>query len=489
MKGPTNILNIGQSGLFSSQKKLTTTAHNMANVNTEGFSRQRASQQATDPYNYGKIILGSGTKVARVERLHDKYLEKNLGNSITDHQFYKERDFQLEQIEEIFNEIKSPGFNNLLSKFFNSFRELSMRPDDKAIRSVVRENAKQLINNLKNVKIALNRLQFNMDERILNAVYDINLLTHQIGKLNVKIANFESEGGETGDLRDQRDSKIRELSKFLNIRVYEDNHERYSINADGIGSLVAGGHVQELVAQKSSDSDAHIPGGVEIYLQKNTTLSLSNKLSKGSLRAIFDSRNNELKFMQNHVDELTYGLARSVNSIHRMGFANKEFSNVDNEIQRGIASSEKVTGIDFFNLPPQQYRASETIDLSDEVKEDLKNIVSAWEPNSPGDNRIAIAIANLQNEKMFDENTSNIQDFYLKAIGRIGVKAKAARVNNEHSFGILSQNKALKERVSGVSLDEETANMIRFQHAFDASARVMSVADEMFKTVLGIKKL
>ena len=92
-------------------------------------------------------------------------------------------------------------------------------------------------------------------------------------------------------------------------------------------------------------------------------------------------------------------------------------------------------------------------------------------------------------QKILDKGSSTFEEFYLKGIGKIGARAKESKVNEEHSLGILAQNKELRERVSGVSIDEETANMIRFQHAFDASARVMSVADEMFKTVLGIKKL
>ena len=123
------MLNIGNSGLTASRKRLTTTGHNISNANTEGFSRQRAPQEATRPISHGNLVLGTGTRIARVERIHDQYLEKKLGASITEHLFHKERNFQLTQIENVLNEVDVAGFNNLLNKFFNAFRELSQQPD------------------------------------------------------------------------------------------------------------------------------------------------------------------------------------------------------------------------------------------------------------------------------------------------------------------------------------------------------------------------
>ena len=477
MKGATSLLNIGHTGLTASRKRLATSGHNISNANTEGFSRQRAPQETTPPIGSGDIILGTGTQIARVERVHDRYLEKKLGLSITDHQFYKERSFQLSEVEKVFNEIDIVGLNNLLNKFFNSFRELSKQPENQAIRNVIREDAKQLTRYFKRIKTALNQAQFNMDKRVSGAVGEINLLLRQIAKLNIKITQLEGEGGETGDLRDQRDLKIRQLAEFLELNVYQDNNGQYTVNAVGVGSLVSSGHVQEFDDQKSSKSESYIPGGVEIYFKDRPHYVISHRLSSGRLRAILDTRNIELKSLQKHIDDLAFDLANAVNAIHREGFAHK------------TEAFEKSTGIDFFNISQERYGAAENFGISDAIEQDIQNIVTARQANAPGDNRIALAIAELQYAKLLDNGISTFEDFYLKEIGKIGAETRASRVNEEQSLGILAQNKALRERVSGVSIDEETADMIRFQHAFDASARVMSVADEMFKTVLGIKKL
>ena len=489
MKNATSLLNIGHSGLSASRKRLATAGHNISNANTEGYSRQRAPQQATTPVGYGNIVLGTGTKVARVERIHDQYLEKKLGLSITDHNFHQERRLQLGQVEGIFNEVNVSGFNDALGKFFNAFRELSKRPENEAIRSIVRENAQHLARTFKRTKRDLNELQVNLDKKIISSVDTVNSILREIGELNVKIRGFENQGGETGDLRDERDLNVRKLSEFLEVRVYQDESGQFTVNAEGVGSLVAGRHVQELVAQKSPESKAYNPGGVELYFRERPSHLISPRISGGQLRALLQTRDGELKGLQQRIDDLAFNLANSVNAIHRQGFANKNVPLDENGIPVTEDTQERVTGIDFFKAPKASYLAADRLDISDEVKNDIRNIVTAWQANSPGDNRAAIAISQLQHSKHLGNGTASFEDFYLEGVGVIGTATKEAEVNEEYAMGILSQNQALKDKVSGVSIDEETANMIRYQHAFDASARVMSVADEMFKTVLGIKKL
>ena len=489
MGSATSLLHIGNSGVSASRKKLATAGHNIANVNTEGFSRQRATQETTTPIKHGNVILGTGTQVSSAKRIHNKYLEKKLGLSITDHEFHKERNFQLGQIEAIFNEVDMDGLNSMLNKFFNSFRELSKQPDNEAFRSIVRGNAKQLVGDFKRIKKSLNELQFSMDEKIFNAMNDINLLLHKIGKLNIKISEIENGGGETGDLRDQRDLAIRKLSEFFELNVYEGDNGHYTVSAKGVGTLVTSGNIQELRSERSSDSKSYLPGGREVYFKDRSHHTISPQLSSGRLKAILSSRNNELKLQQKKIDDLAFSFSKAVNAIHRRGFANKKVPIGPNGVLKIKNSTERFSGINFFNNLQESYRAAEAIDLSKDIKRDLRNIVTSQKPNAPGDNRIAIAITNLQHSKVLNNETSTFEGFYLQGIGKIATASQESNINVEHSSGILAQNKALKEKISGVSIDEETANMIRFQQAFDASARVMSVADEMFKTVLGIKKL
>lgn len=482
----SNLLNIGLSGLNVSKKSLSTASHNIANANTEGFSRQRTLQQTKTPINYGSLILGTGSKIKTVERVHDQFLEKKLRKSLTEHNFDKERTFQLDQIESVFNEIDAEGFSNVLNNFFNSFRELSKSPDDETIRSLVRDSAALVVKDIRKTKEALNGLQDSMSRRLEGAVQDINLIIEQVASLNGKIREIENGAGETGDLRDQRDLLVKNLSEFFELSTYVDDDGQYAVQAEGVGTLVSGVTYQALATQRSSDSSAHHEGGAEIYFKARPSFKISHLFQPGKLKAILSSRDNELKKLQETVDDLAYDIANTVNAIHKRGHVIKK-DNID-ATGRQIANV-KTTGIDFFEAPTERYRAAETIELHLDIKEDLRNIATALAPNSPGDNRISIALSKLQYAKVLDNDSATFEENYLKAIGGIGLETKKSRMKQEQSYGILAQNTSMKERVSGVSIDEETADMMKFQHAYDASARVMSVAESMFDTVLNIKRI
>ena len=466
-------MHIGNTGLTAARKKLTTAGHNISNSNTEGFSRQRTTQEANPPVQYGDLVLGTGTRISATKRVHDKYLESKLGSSITEHAFYREQSFQLAQIVEVFNELGEGGLHQRLNQFFNAFRELSQRPEDQAIRSVVRERAQQLVRGFRERKGALNQLQVAMDRRIAGAVDEVNMMLRQVAKLNIDVVRIENTGGETGDLRDQRDLLVRKLAKFFSLNTYQDNDGNYIVNVQGVGGVVAGGVAQKLLAIKPPDSAAHLPGGVEVQLEGRPHYRISHRLTGGRLAAFFEVRNGQLQGLQQRMDDLAFDLVHGVNAIHR----------------RSTVGQREVRGVDFFRALGERFRGAEIIDLSREVKQDTQNIGTAWEAEQPGDNRVAIAISRLQDLRLFNGGQSSLEDFYLAGVAEVSAKAREAGVNEEQAGGILEQNQALRESVSGVSLDEETADMIRFQQAFDAAARVMTVADEMFKTVLRIKKV
>jgi flagellar hook-associated protein 1 FlgK len=146
------------------------------------------------------------------------------------------------------------------------------------------------------------------------------------------------------------------------------------------------------------------------------------------------------------------------------------------------------TGLDFFAQPLDKEGAAISIDLSESVKSNLSNIAAALSPNAPGDNRVAIAISKLQHERIAGEENVTLEEKYLQTIGNIGLETGKSRLDAEQANGLLAQATSIRERLTGVSIDEETANMVRFQHAYEASAKMMQAADEMFKTILELKR-
>lgn len=482
-----DLFSIGHSSMRTSKRSLETTSHNIANSNTEGFSRQRVTTSTNTPVAEGNYVLGTGVNVQSVKRVHDRLVEKKLNQSLSDHKFNEERSFQLSRVEEIFNEINSDGLNKVLNRFFNSFRELSNQPENEVVRSMVRDNAKLVVADFKRINEDITTVKESSDNKMVLSVNEINSMTEGIASLNKEIIRLENIGGEAGDLRDQRDQLVRNLSEYFPIHTYEDEKGQYVVNVIGVGSIVAGGTTNKLEARKVTKGSAKEEGNVEIYLDGKSTTPVTEKIKKGTLGAIIKTRNDDIEELRNQLDQVAYGLAQATNAIHNRGFKNRELQ-VDQQGNYIIPKDEKVTGIDFFKQPQSLKNASYFIDISNDVKADLNNIATGLAPNSPGDNRIAIAISKLQHEKVLGGGTTTFEEAYQKSVGKIGLATAKSKIDIEQSGGILAQAKSIKERISGVSIDEETANMVKYQHAYDASARMMKTADEMFDSVLGMMR-
>ena len=484
----SDLLNIGKSGLFASKRAMSTTSHNIANANTDGFSRQEVRQETSFTLPEGNYVLGTGTQIQSIKRQHDELVEKKLNNSLTSNNFDKERSLQLSHVEEIFNEVNSEGMNKVLNRFFNSMRELSNQPENETIRSVVKENAKIVVGDFHRIQSNLDDVRAGINKKIELAVDDINGLTKIIAKLNKEINIEEVTDSTANDLRDQRDRAIRTLADYFPIHTHVDEEGQYVVNVEGLGSLVSGGLNQELKIGSSLKPGANSAdkGDVEVYFSARQSINISDNLKGGALGALFKTRNEEVIQLEKQVDELAHGLVHATNAIHRRGYANHLVPTDAQGNPIPNAGGRKVTGINFFKEPLDTKRAAEYIDLSDEVKEDVNNIATALEANKPGDNRIALAISKLQHEKVLANGTTTFEEQYLKSVGHIGLQAGKAKINEEQSGGILAQAKSVKERLAGVSLDEEAANMIRYQNAYEASAKIMKASDEMFKAVLNL---
>ena len=184
----SDLLSIGKTGLFASKKSLEITGHNLANANTEGYSRQRINQTSNMPITQSGLIKGTGARVVGVNRIHDEHLEKRLCSKLSESKYFQERGVQLEQVENIFNEIDGDGLHKVVNKFFNSFRELSTQPENETIRSVVRDNASLVVKDFNRIRTTLDKLSRNIDSALGASGEEINQLTHKISGLNRQIS-------------------------------------------------------------------------------------------------------------------------------------------------------------------------------------------------------------------------------------------------------------------------------------------------------------
>lgn len=476
-----SIFSIGKSGLMASKKSLQTTGHNLSNTNTEGYTRRRVEQISNLPVGEGNVVIGTGTQVKSIRRIFDENINTRLNQHATEHRFNEERTSQLNFIESIFNEVNTDGLNKILNRFFNSFRELSNQPENETVRSIVRENAKLVVRDFHRIQANLDKITHGIELKISRSIADLNQLLHNIAELNLKISEIENTHGEAGDLRDQRDLAVKTVSELLNVKTYLDDKNRYVLMAPNVGTLVVAGLVNELKTAKVplEDSTNNRDGAVEIFLSNKPRHSITRRLKSGTFGALLGVRNQEISGTKKHIDEIAFNLANAVNAIHRRGYANREFTG---------SNSQSLTNINFFKITPTSFQAAEKLDLSDDIKSNVNNIVTALQPNSPGDNRVSLAISKLQHEKILGNNEATLEEEYLKSISNIGLQLSKSEFDQEQSQSLLAQAIASRERISGVSIDEETANMVKFQKSYEASAKVINAANKMFDVVLGIMR-
>jgi len=216
-------------------------------------------------------------------------------------------------------------------------------------------------------------------------------------------------------------------------------------------------------------------GKGENSLTLKTTASASgdvtHRITGGKIGAILEVRDQVLNGILNRLDDLAFSITDSVNQVHSEGFTRKG-----------------VQGVLFFEPTGGKERAAGNLKLSAAIQDDVNNIATAAAANSPSDNRIAVAISQIQNMRLMNDGQSTLDDFYNSIVGDVGVAASRSATAINQQKDVQSQLNRLREQVSGVSIDEETANLLQFQHAFDASAKVIQVADECLKTVLELRR-
>lgn len=466
-----NMFNIGKSGLMVSKQNMTTTGHNIANVNTEGYSRQNVDQTAAPVIPGGRLTFGNGAWAKKVSRVSDEYLEKRIQSEHKNFANAEEKDVYLAQTEQIFNESNNDGLNRLATRFFNEFRKLSTDPANSAIRSSVREQSAQLTGEIRRMDHELKEVTKNIDDRIAGYVRELNSLAKEVRDLNMAIDKAELGGGDAPDLHDQRDLALKKLGAMADISTSKDNNGRVTITMAGHVPLVSGENLTELAVARTPPDP--VTGKKEerldIFIKKEgQPIKLTQILKTGRLGALLDVRDRDVANAQDQINKVAYLITTEVNNVHRQGF--------------GL---DGASGRNFFSEPTNPDRAAESMRINSVIEDNLDAIAAAKEAGSEGDNRIAIALSAIGDLKgTGGDSSSSIIDVYNSMVSGLAVKAGATKKELIFQKDVLSQLENVRESLVGVNLDEETANLVKFQHSYAASAKVLQVADEGMQTIL-----
>lgn len=471
-----NVFQSGKSGLTTAKAGIATAGHNISNASTEGFSRQRATSEAQVTQQLagkGGPYYGQGSRLSRIERINDHYLEKQLREGGKDVAYNEEKQMFLGQIEDVFNEMNGDGLNRLVARFFNDFRKLSTDPSSEAVRQAVRESSQAMVNDFRRLRTEVDQIRHHVDTRVDGHMKELTASAKDLAELNNKIRIAEIQGNDANDLQDRRDMLLKKMSTLVDISVNKDEKGMVNVDIRGVGPIVTGPnfesfHVGRAPAQPDTGS---IENSLQISRSPHSTEYITDHMKSGKLGALLETRDKSISMVLDRLDQLAFTVASSVNELHEKGF-----------------TADGRTGVSFFEKMSGPEGAAERLALSRDLHSSVGNIAVALQPGAPGDNRNALAISNLQNVHLFNGGRTTTDDFYNSIVSDIGV---ASARNNEalsQNRSILAQLGKMRDQVSGVSIDEETTNLMQYQHAYDASAKVIKTADEMLDTILSLRR-
>lgn len=455
------ILNVGRGALLAQQKAIDVTGHNIANVNTLGYSRQRINMETNVPISFWPGQMGTGVRAAEVQRIYDRFLGTQINNENQNMGKWEAQKGALEKVEMIFDEASGFGLNLAMSDFWNAWQDLSDNPSGQAERTVVLAKGERLADTFQGIYSNLEKTQEDMDASIAGTVQDINLIAEQIAHLNRQISEVEINVQNANDYRDKRDLLLTELSGMIDFNSFEDGGGNVAVLVGNGRPLVEGNNSWELSTEPNADGFQDI---VWIDSDGNST-NITDDISGGRLKGWIHVRDDVITASLASLDGLAGNIINEINNLHSLGF--------------GLGGS---TGYDFFSGT-----LASDISVNTDIIDDINLIAAAENPGGePGDNGNAIAMANLQNDLIMNAGTATFDGYYNSFVSSVGSEVQEAAIGFNHQTTMVTHLNNSREAVSGVSLDEEMVNLLEFQHAYDAAAKLISTVDELLETIINM---
>jgi flagellar hook-associated protein 1 FlgK len=455
------VLNIGTSGLLLQQRAINVTGNNIANVNTPGYSRQRLNIEASSPVDSGLGPIGTGVRSAGIERIYDRFLGVQLNEENANLGRWEAQKDMLERVEAAFDESGGYGLNQAFSDFWDSWQDLSLNPSGSTERAVAVATSQTLADAIRQRYGELEQAQADIDAAVEGAVADINRLTAEIADLNQKIVSTEMGGHIANDYRDSRDLALKQLSAMIDIKSFEDASGQVVVSVGAGRPLVESGTTWQLSTQADADGHADI-------LWPNLTggmVTITSEITAGKVGGWLQTRDTKIEGYQTDLDALAQALMDEVNTLHAAGYG------LD-----GTTGTDLFTGTGALDMA-----------LNPDILNDFNLIAaSATAGGIPGNADNAIAINALRTRLTMNGATSTFDDAANALVSQVGYDVQTAKANASHQSDMMTYLENYRESVSGVSLDEEMVNLVKYQAAYDAAAKMISMADEMLDSLMNM---
>ncbi len=603
-------LETGKRAITVQQLALQTTGHNIANANTEGYTRQTVGMEAARPFctpgipsSSGVGQIGTGVSAGSITRIREDYIDMQIRKENRNSGYWETIQDSMEKIEVIINEPSDTGLRSVMEAFWQSWQDLSVNPESEAVRAVVVERGNALAETFNHMYQQFTDLQSDINSNISIKVQEMNSMITQLKDLNKEILAISVSGQSPNDLMDKRDLLLDQMSSMADISITEDYYGMVTVQMGG-RAIVQGTDCTTL----STASDSY-----GMYMVTWNDTGIKANISSGEIGALLDLRGQTTLSQENSISEYKEIIPELIDELNTMA---KTVVVMTNEIHRGGYSLNNNTdpdsafpdGTNFFSMPDDPDTIgnwASYMKLDDLILSDANNIAAAanrtWDENNQesnfGDGSIALQIAQLKQnlnisrstassdslsgvltfpssaagdltitygggtttaitlaapaeeyqdlqelavavQEQLDANTdlstagisitvtcdgdrlvfssssSGFQgvsdsgllgggvsfsglntiggmienvtgdDYWASIASGVGVQGQQAARMSENQSILLNQLENERQSVSGVSLDEETADLLKYQAAYNAAARFITVIDEQLDTII-----
>ncbi|MFZ1130461.1 MAG: flagellar hook-associated protein FlgK [Terriglobales bacterium] len=452
MSGLFGTLSIALSSLSVSQEEMAITGNNVANANTPGYSRQVADTAAGDPIAIGSISAGTGVVLQKIESLRDPILEIQLNQATAQNSQLNTALGQLQQLQTQFGSSTS-GIGADISDFFNTLQQLSPDPSNLQLRQSVLTAAGNLATDFNTAANNLQTQRGNLDLNVVQSVSAVNTLTSQIAGVDQQIESLKNAGDDPSTLVDTQTNLIRQLSALVNVSVVPTD-QGISVTTGNGTTLVSGSQSFALTTESSAGAQHIFSGSHDI----------TGTLTGGSLAAVIQTRDQEIPSLGNSLDQLAAGLANGLNSANATG-----------------TDLNGAPGGNIFAPPPPGgvgAAAALQVSITDPA------LIAASSDGSSGSNGNLAALAAVATTPLANGQTPIAS--YSSLVFQIGNATSNTSADADSSNLILQQLQDQRGSVSGVSLDQEASNLIQYQTAYQAAARVVSAVDSLLADAVNL---
>lgn len=446
--GLGSLLGLAQSGLAASAYALDVTGSNVSNVNTPGYSRRTPDLQS---------MLGGGVTAGNASRVFDQFSAARMIVTGGSSGSAGARDNALGSVSQLFNETQAPGIADAMSRFFSSMSALSASPDDPTARNAMLSAADSFASRVRSVATDLASQRDSLLGQAKGTVDEINGLTAQIAQLNGDITKTTGAGGDASALEDKRQSLVAQLSQKVDVKVVTDTTGQVTILGAGT-ALVSGGTVTKLSVGVDASGNTQVNASANGGPGSDVTGSITG----GKLGGLITARDTDIPAVQSKLDTFVNEIGTAINTQHAAGYG-----------------ADGVTGRPLFSFggPPG---TAQSFALDPNMVGHPERVAAASDPAAaPGDNGNAALLAGLGSGLIASGGTKTPSDAFGDIVGFVGTMKQSADREVDVQQSLYTQAKTMNDSASGVSLDEEMANLSMYQRAYEANAKVLQAADQL----------